>query len=302
MSIPPRVSLRQLAYFVAAADLGTMTEAARRSHVSQSAVSLALGDLERTLGVQLVLRHKARGLTLTPAGRHVLVDARRLLNQAGELESTARSLGVDLGGRLTIGCYLTLAPFLLPRILDEFYTAQPGVELDFVEGTHTDLQRQLLDGSSEIALLFDLDPMPGIEYVTLYETRPHVLLAASHPLASQSAIQLADLVDEPAIMLDVPESIQYLNDAFAHIAASPHIQHRTISFEMVRSLVARNLGYSLLFQQPIVNVSYEGKPVVTLPIADHRNPIPVVLARPQHARPTRRAEAFTAYCQQAFAA
>jgi DNA-binding transcriptional LysR family regulator len=296
-----RVTLRQLEYFVAAAGSGTMTAAARQCHVSQSAVSLAIADLERALGVQLVLRHKARGLTVTSAGRQVLADARRMLDQAGELESTVRHLGLDLSGRLTVACYLTLAPFLLPRILDEFGAAHAGVELDFVEGSHLEVQRRLLDGGSEVALLFDLDMLPGIERLTLYETSPHVLLAAAHPLASRPTVRLADLVAEPAVVLDVPESIQYLNDAFSRTRAAPQIRHRTISFEMVRSLVGRNLGYSLLFQRPVVEVSYEGRPVVTRPISDQLDPMSVVLARPQDARPTRRAEAFTAYCQQALA-
>ncbi len=63
------MSLRQLDYFVIAAEIGTMTGAAQRLHVSQSAVSLGIAELERQLGVQLLLRCKAKGLTLTEAGR-----------------------------------------------------------------------------------------------------------------------------------------------------------------------------------------------------------------------------------------
>ena len=82
--VEPAFTLRQLAYFVAAADAGSMTGAGRTSHVSQSAVSLAVAELERELGTQLFIRHHASGLSLTPAGRRVLAGARELLADDGD--------------------------------------------------------------------------------------------------------------------------------------------------------------------------------------------------------------------------
>ena len=76
-----------------------------REHISQSAVALAIGELEQALGVQLFLRRRAKGLTITPAGLAVLADARPLLAHAEELVSSARSLGGQLSGNLVIGCY-----------------------------------------------------------------------------------------------------------------------------------------------------------------------------------------------------
>lgn len=155
------LSLRRLAYFVAAAELGTMTRAAQRLHVSQSAVSLAVAELERELGVQLLLRRRARGLTPTAAGRRVLADARVLLRRADELRAGARDLGATLRGRLVVGCFATLAPLVLPGLLDGFAAAHPDVDLDFVEGSLVDLQAMLLDGRCELALLYDMDIEPG---------------------------------------------------------------------------------------------------------------------------------------------
>src|SRR3954453_5152146 len=88
-----RFTLRQLEYFVTVADQGTMAGAAQHHHISQSAVSLAITELERALGVQLLVRRRARGVELTGAGREVLPEVRRLLAHAAEVQATARSAG-----------------------------------------------------------------------------------------------------------------------------------------------------------------------------------------------------------------
>ncbi|HXO55896.1 MAG TPA: LysR family transcriptional regulator, partial [Mycobacterium sp.] len=135
-----RVSLRQLEYFVAVAEQGTMAAAGEHCRISQSAISLAVSQLERVLGVQLFLRQRSKGLTLTNAGRLVLTDARRLLQQTDELQDRARSLGQELSGRLVTGCYATLTPYLLPIIFQAFRKAEPGIEIEFVEGSVAELQ------------------------------------------------------------------------------------------------------------------------------------------------------------------
>ena len=152
-----RISLRQLDYFVVAAETGTMTGAAQRLYVSQSAVSLGVAELERQLGVQLLLRFKAKGLTLTEAGRMLLPEARALLARTEELQAGMREVGQTAAGRLVIGCFTTIGPFLLPRLLEEFQTAYPDVPLDFMEGSLTELQQLLLEGRCELAVLYGVD-------------------------------------------------------------------------------------------------------------------------------------------------
>src|SRR5687767_4248998 len=129
-----RYSLRQLEYFVAIADAGTLSGAAARLHVSQPGLSQSLTDLERALDVQLAVRRKAHGVTLTPTGVQVLRLARELLRHADDLASVA-SGGGALSGILSLGCYVTLAPTTLPSLLQGFTALHPGLTIDFVEGT-----------------------------------------------------------------------------------------------------------------------------------------------------------------------
>jgi DNA-binding transcriptional LysR family regulator len=293
-----RISLRQLDYFVMAAEAGTMTAAAARLHVSQSAVSVAIAELERQFGVQLLLRRKAKGLTLTDAGRTLLTEARALLARSDELRADIVEVGRAPAGRLVIGCFTTIAPFLLPGLLEDFQAAYPEVDLDFVEGSQVLLQELLMEGRCELAVLYDMDIQPRIEHEVLYATKPHVLLHPEHPLAQREAVKLAELADYDMIMLDVPPSYSYFSSVLTSAGLEPRIRHRTVNFEMVRSLVARGMGYSLLIQLPAVDVSYEGRPLAIRPIADQLDPMNVVLGSPARVRPTRRASVFADVCRR----
>jgi DNA-binding transcriptional LysR family regulator len=294
------LSLRQLQYFVAAAEAGTIAGGASISHVSQSAVALAISELEKTLDVQLVLRAKAKGLTLTAAGVAVLADARSLLGHADDLVASARSLGQELSGPLSVGCYTTMAPFLMPTALEEFAAEHPTVTLTFAEGSQAGLQARLIDGSIELAVLYDLDIEPGIDYEVLYQTRPYVLLAADHPLATGAPVRLRDLADEPMIMLDQPPSQQNFTQLLASAGVKPRVRQATSSFEAVRSLVARNLGYALLVQRPTSLTSYEGLPITHCDIAEPMPDMPVLIAWRSGAKLTRRAQAFSEFCHRVF--
>lgn len=291
-----RISLRQLDYFMVAVETGTMSGAARALHVSQSAVSVAIAELERHLGVQLVLRHKAKGLTLTDAGRRLVPQARALLTGADKLRAGVREIGQNLFGRLVIGCFSTIVPFVLPRLLEDFQTAHPEVVLDFVEGSQVTVQRLLVEGQCELAILYDIDIQPGIQCDRLYDTKPHVLLPPTHVLAHKKSVRLADLAGHDMVMLDIAPSLGYFSQVLAKAGVTPVIRHRTVSFEMVRSLVARGVGYSLLIQHPAIDVSYEGRALVTRPIKDRLAPTSVVLARPDGTRLTRRASVFAEFC------
>ncbi|WP_199931145.1 LysR family transcriptional regulator [Streptomyces sp. CB02923] len=283
-------------YFVTAAETGTMTGAAQRLYVSQSAVSAGIGELEHQLGVQLLIRAKAKGLTLTTAGHRFLPEARALLTRSEEIQVGMREVGQTLAGRLVIGCFTTLAPFLLPRLLEEFRTAHPKVTLDFVEGSLNELQDLLREGKCEVAMLYGFDVQSGIDFEELRTVEPYVLLPPGHPLAETAEIRLPDLDGHDMIMLDVPPSLRYFTDILRCAGVIPKIRYRTESFELVRSLVARGAGYSLLLQRPAQDVSYEGRRLQVRRIAGDVDRLSVGLARPSSSRPTRRAAAFAAFC------
>ena len=93
-----KFTLRQLSYFIAAADTGSITLASKRANISQPAISTAISHIERELKVQLFLRHHAQGLSLTPAGRTLLRETKQLLKQAEGLYSAAADISHQMRG------------------------------------------------------------------------------------------------------------------------------------------------------------------------------------------------------------
>ncbi len=246
---PPSFTLRQLSYLVAASDAGTIVAAAERIHVSPSAMSDAITELERLLGTQLCVRRKAQGLTLTSAGVRAVEDARRLLHAADELNIALRSGGTRLSGPLAVGCFTTIAPTVLPPLLTSFASEHPGLDLETIETTQDHLVNLLDTGRLDIAFAYDAFIPGGTPREKIFELRPHVLLPVDHRLAGAPAVHLEDLIEEDFIMLNAPPSTEHALGIFAERGLSPRIRHRTGNPDVVRSLVGRGLGYGMLLQQ-----------------------------------------------------
>jgi DNA-binding transcriptional LysR family regulator len=192
----------------------------------------------------------------------------------------------------------TAAPFVLPGLLETFAAEHPRVQLDFIEGPLPDLERALRDGRCEVAIVYDLDVGPGIECEALYQTEPYVLLSPDHPLASRGdRLEPRELADHELVMLDVPPSNAYFTSVFANAGIVPRVRFKVSSYELLRSLVARNLGYGLLISRPHADVSYEGRPLEARRLAGDTLSIDVSLAWATGVRRTRRARAFADHCR-----
>ncbi len=294
-----RFTLRQLQLFVAACETGTVTGAAEREHLSQSAVSAAIAALERSLGITLLIRHHAHGVVPTPAGRQLLDEARLLLRQAAELDRMVSELADGLSGHLEVGVFLTLAPLIMPRLCLEFSEQYPGVTLRFVEADQDGLLSRLREGLIAVALTYDLQLAEDIAFERLATLPPYALCAASHPLAARDSVTLDELVREPLVLLDLPLSRDYFLSLFAAQGFEPRIGHRTSQPDVVRSLVANGFGYSLVNARPAVNQSLDGRPLATVPLAGRHRPMHLGVASLRQRREPRLARAFRDFCRQA---
>lgn len=297
----PKFSLRQLWYYVAIAETGSISAAAAQLNVSQSAVALALTELERSLKVQLCVRRKAHGITLTRAGSETLHRSRDLLRQAEDMGQSV--VGTSLTGPLSLGCYLTLAPTLLPRLLAEFGRQHGKVDVDFSEDTADELQRRVLAGELELVILYDMTVSPDVERVELSRARPHVVLPADHPLAaaSEAEVSLRDLAEEPMILYDSAPSSTHTLLLCKQAGIRPHVRHTTTNFETARGLVGRGLGWAMLIQRPPNDRTYEDLQIVARDITELEGySVAVVLGWAAGRRLTRRAEAFVTFCVKAF--
>jgi DNA-binding transcriptional LysR family regulator len=294
-----RYTLRQVLYFVAIADSGSISAAAASSHVSQAGLSLALSELEKAVGTQLMVRHKAKGVTLTSAGRRFLGDARLLLRHANELQDTISERQGGLAGPLAIGCYTTLSAFWIPSITAGFAAPNPGLTVSISEGAPDELQQQMLDGRLDAVLTHTRHVVPGAQSRVIQQGRPYVLVGAGHRLAHRSRISLAELAEDDMVLLDIP-SVR--DNQLPNLRASgldPKIAWRSTSFEAVRGMVARGLGYTVLIQRPPLDVSYEGLPVVCLAIEGEIGHSDICFAYPVGQKLSLRLNALMDFCASA---
>ncbi|MGF9663258.1 LysR family transcriptional regulator [Arthrobacter crystallopoietes] len=302
----PAITLRQIWHFVVAAETGTMSEAARRLHMAPSAISMSISELERIIGAELAIKRKSKGLTLTSTGRMVFQQARQLLDLADEIASLSKGERPSLRGPLTVGCYMTLGPTIIPPMLAGFAEQCPHVEVDFVEGYHEDLQQRLLDGSLDAAFLYDADISPALKTAPLASADPYVLVSANHPLSGASEVSLKDIVGEPLVFFDAAPISHRVLDMFRDAEVAPDIRHRSRSYATIRSLVASGRGVAVLFQQPRLEAPYEELRVLLKPLAPTRTaahaPVTVSVAWPRSTRLNARAQAWIDVADELFGA
>jgi DNA-binding transcriptional LysR family regulator len=296
-----RFTMRQLEYFVATCDAGSVTEAALSIPVSQSSVSAGISQLEAALGVQLFIRHHAQAVHPTTAGREFLVRARELLRSASELERFAAELTHDLSGLLELGCLLTIAPVIVPALCRSFLDAHPAVRLVLVEAGQRELLDRLRDGSLTIALTYDLELTGDVEFEPLTTLPPHAVLAGDHPWAGREQVSMAELADEPLVLLDLPHSREYFRSLFVAAGVNPRIAHRSRQPDAIRTMVANGYGYTIINARPAVDHALDGKPVATVAIGGDPRPMRLGIARLAALAPTRVIAGFAAHCRRQLA-
>ncbi|MDT5334548.1 MAG: hypothetical protein QOD90_53 [Mycobacterium sp.] len=294
-------TLRQLEYFVAVAEAGSVTKAAASVHLSQSAMSAALADLENALSVQLLVRHHARGISLTPAGRELLVESRRLLASAADLRAAAQGLGTSLSGTLSIGCFQVVAPYLLPELLAAAAEKLPKLYLHTTEADLAELAEGVANGTFELGIGYDLVDDVRLRRWPLFSLPPYALVSGSHRFANREHVDLVELAEEPMALLDLPHSRDYFQSVFTAAGVTPNIRYRSTTVETCRALVGRELAYCVLNLRAAVSTALDGHAVSVVPISGDVPSLTVVLLDAVAARPTRRANVVAELCRNLFA-
>ena len=262
------ITLRQLQYYVTVIETGSVTAAATACHISQAAVSMAVAQLERSLGTELLIRTRSKKASPTAAGLEFVSHARAVLARVAEAEEAMAEEQERLSGPLRVGVSQSLSPRLIPLLAEHFTTRFPGVELSFREGTPTEIQEAVRRGQLDLALAYELQADPDLEAIHLADIALHVMLPAGPRLAAEPAIHLADIIGEPAILLNVPPTIERLTSITAELGLHLDVRWSSSNMETIRSMVARGLGFSLANSVPATGSTFDGREVVYLPVAD----------------------------------
>ena len=240
-------TFRQLQYFVAVAEQGSVSRAAQNLSISQSSVTEAIRELERDLGVELFERHP-RGLNVTHKGHQFLRHATKILADVSDARRSFSAEREATTGRLHLGVTSLVAGYVLSDLLARYRRAHPAVRISAIEDNGDYLEHLLVGGKLDIAVMVisNLRDRMALQ-AEIIETSPYRLwLPLGHPLVSAEIISIGDIAKEPLIMLTVDEIEENTGKLLSALGARPHVAFRTRSVEAVRSLVATGAGIALL--------------------------------------------------------
>jgi DNA-binding transcriptional LysR family regulator len=192
------LNLLQLQLFTVAAETENFSEAARRIHLSQPAVSQQIRSLEQYLGVDLFHR-PGRGVKLTDAGQILLPMARDLLDLSQQIEETMHSLEERVEGHLVIGCTTTAGKYVLPFVAAAFSQRHPDVRVT-IEICRTDpVEEILLADMVHVCVSNTRLVRRDIECQPFFTDQVVLVVPANHPFANRSYIRPVELLDQPFI-------------------------------------------------------------------------------------------------------
>ena len=260
------VSFKQLTYVRVAAELRSITNAAQKLNISQSSIGAAVDIVEREYEVQIFIRQPSKGLKITSAGRNFLSKVDTLMAAANEFESQTIGRAIALQGEISVGCFSPMSAHFLPPLLKALTKKLPSVQVNIHESDIREVQTKLLEGHVDLILTYDLGLSDRVEHITFGEAPPHVILSTDNRLVKKQVLDLKDIVNEPMILLDLPESRTYFELLFSSAKLRPKILHRTENYETVRGMVAAGLGFSILNLKPIMEHSYGMNQIACRPL------------------------------------
>jgi len=230
--------LRLIRYFVAVAETGNVTRAAKRLHIAQPSLSAAIKQLEQQLGVELLARY-GRRVTVTAAGELLLRRGRELLKHADAVAAEVRGQDAATSGRLRLGVSPTARFGVAPELLAACAARAPAVMLYTTEDTTGALLRDVADGSLDLAITFCAPAHSGLELALLREEPAIVHLPADHRLADRTSLTLPELAEETILAASHDSrgfSARVLS-AFAEVGLTPPTRvdpHPDLGLQAVR--------------------------------------------------------------------
>lgn len=262
-----RYTLRQLEYFVAVGETGSIARASERNNVSSPSISHAITHLEQEFSLPLFVRQHAQGLVLTPGGQRMFDQARRILREASILSDIAAEIAGSVRGPLSVGCLVSFAQLVLPELRRGFEAQNSEVRFRQREMNQAELFSALRQSEIDVALTYDMDIPADLQFTGLIRLRPFAMVDIAHELAERDSVSIDELIDHPMVLLDLPISTDYFLSLFHGSDRQPLITERTRDMAVMRSLVGNGFGYSIACVRPQSDISPDGKQLRCVPIS-----------------------------------
>ena len=296
--MPLRFTLRQLEYFIAVGEAGSIALAAEKVNVTAPSMSSAIAQLEAGFGVQLFTRRHAQGSVLTPTGERFMEQARVVLESAGKLNDLANIYTGSVLGSLRVGCLRTFVQLMVPQLRRSFENRYANVDFSQVELDQAQIFDALGASRIDVALTYDLSIPSDIDFQPLRTLPPYAIVDTEHPLAGRKQVTAEDLVDHQMVMLDMPHSSDYFLSLFRALGRRPKISERTTEISIQRSLVANGYGFGIANMRTISESSMDGKALKFIPLITPVPPLHLGIAMSRAAHVSRTIQAFIDHCHE----
>jgi LysR family transcriptional regulator, nitrogen assimilation regulatory protein len=262
------MDFRQIKYFIAIAERGSLSAASETIHIAQPALSTQIANLEAELGVRLFERH-GRGVSLTPAGAVFLEHAYIIRNDIAAARRAVTESLPEPSGVVYVGLPMTTSTVLTVPIVEFVRKAYPKVDLRVVDGMSGDVTAWLLEGRLDVAVLYEAPSSISNSALALIEDELCLIGLEDGQLSQMKTVEFAELGKFPQIASSDQHSLRKLMDATAARQGMRINYVQTIdSIPQLRELVLRGIGCTVLPRIAFAEVPLS-KPLTFVPL---RNP------------------------------
>ena len=245
------MNLRDLEYLAAIGEYKHFRKAAEKCFVSQPTLSGQLKKLEDHIGAQLVER-TTRNVFLTPIGEEIVKISRRILADAASIENMVSTYTDPMNGTLNVGLIPTIAPYLLPLIVQPINQAYPQLEIILQEVQTEVMLKKLSEGTLDAGILAVPLEMRGLEEIILYTEPFYVAANNQHPFAAKLSIKIEDLQDETLLLLEEGHCLRgQVMDVCSQAMTKERKDFQGTSLETIRHMVSTGIGITLIPQTAI---------------------------------------------------
>lgn len=248
--------LRHIRSFLKISETRNFTRAAKDLHISQSALTVQIQQLEESLGVQLFDRNK-RGVTLTAAGRDVYGPLQRLFNDAQAIVDHTHELSSASTGFVAIAALPTVCAGLLAELVQSFVEMHPGIRIQISDVVAERVREAVLKRQVDIGIGTRHGRDADLRATPLFQDRLVVFVPAGHPLGRRDAITLREASEFDLILPTRDSSVRETVEAIAHrdrLAVQP--RYETNFMPTALAFVQAGLGIAILPESAAGHVAH----------------------------------------------
>lgn len=240
---------RRLQVFYTVARQLSFTRAAEQLCMTQPAVTFQIKQLEEHFDARLFDRDRS-GIVLTPAGRMVLQYAERILELGDELDKRVGDLRGSISGPLLLGCSMTIAEFILPRVLGEFIALHPQVRPHMTVANSETIENRVADHTIDLGLIESPAHMPGLHTEVCCDDELVMICAPDYPLAKLKAVTPRQIVGAPYVSRESGSGTREFADQYlaaAGVATDDlNIVMELGSPEAIKGVVETGIGIAIM--------------------------------------------------------